>query len=66
MESTKTVQVKESKSTLDKIEEGMKLVKADLMAYKKAKNSKLVVLKDDKIVFLNPEKCPLGKKKIRS
>ena len=55
MERTKTEQVKESKSTLDKIEEGMKLVKADLMAYKKAKNSKLVVLKDDKIVFLNPE-----------
>ena len=35
MESTKIVQVKESKSTLDKLEEGMKLVKADLMAYKK-------------------------------
>ncbi len=32
MESTKIVQVKESKSTLDKLEEGMKLVKADLMA----------------------------------
>jgi hypothetical protein len=32
MESTKTVQVKESKSTLDKLEEGMKLVKADVMA----------------------------------
>ena len=55
MESTKKVKLKESKSTLDKLEEGMKLVKADLMAYKKAKNSKLVVLQDDKIVFLNPE-----------
>ncbi len=32
MESNKTVQVKDSKSTLDKLEEGMKLVKADLMA----------------------------------
>jgi putative ubiquitin-RnfH superfamily antitoxin RatB of RatAB toxin-antitoxin module len=55
MESTKTVQVKASKSTLDKIEEGMKLVKADLMAYKKSKNSDLVVLKGDKIVYLKPE-----------
>ena len=55
MASTKTISVKSSVSTLDKIEEGTKLVKADLMAYKKSKNSELVVLKGDKIVYLKPE-----------
>ena len=50
MESTKTIKIKTSLSTLDKIEIGMKLVKADLIAYKKAKNSDLVVMQGDKIV----------------
>lgn len=55
MATAKPTQLKKNRTTSEKLEEGMKLVKADLMAYKKAKNSKLVVLKDDKIVFLNPE-----------
>ncbi|MFM6915900.1 MAG: hypothetical protein ACKOUQ_13620 [Aquirufa sp.] len=58
MESTKTIKIKTSKSTLDKIEEGMKLVKADLIAYKKAKNSELVVMQGDKIVYLKPSEIP--------
>lgn len=58
MESTKTVPLKASKSTLDKIEEGMKLVKVDLIAYKKAKNSDLVVMQGDKIVRIKPEDIP--------
>ena len=58
MESTKTIKIKTSKSTLDKIEEGMKLVKADLIAYKKAKNSELVVMQGDKIVYLKPDEIP--------
>jgi hypothetical protein len=33
----------------------MAQVKINLMAYKKAKNSELVVLQGDKIVFLKPE-----------
>ena len=55
MENTKTITVKASMSTLDKIEEGMKLVKADLIAFKKAKNSELVVMQGDKIVHIKPE-----------
>ena len=58
MESTKTVPLKASKSTFDKIEEGMKLVKVDLIAYKKAKNSDLVVMQGDKIVRIKPEDIP--------
>lgn len=58
MESTKTVPLKAFKSTLDKIEEGMKLVKVDLIAYKKAKNSDLVVMQGDKIVRIKPEDIP--------
>ena len=58
MESTKTVPLKASKSTLDKIEEGMKLVKVDLIAYKKARNSDLVVMQGDKIVRIKPEDMP--------
>ncbi|MCE4216993.1 hypothetical protein [Aquirufa antheringensis] len=58
MESTKTSKVKASLSTLDKIEIGMKLVKADLIAYKKAKNSEIVVMQGDKIVYLKPDEIP--------
>jgi hypothetical protein len=43
---------------LDKIEIGMKLVKADLIAYKKAKNSEIVVMQGDKIVYLKPDEIP--------
>ncbi len=58
MANTKTITVKASMSTLDKIEEGMKLVKADLIAFKKAKNSELVVMQGDKIVHIKPEDIP--------
>lgn len=58
MANTKTITVKASLSTLDKIEEGMKLVKADLITFKKAKNSELVVMQGDKIVHIKPEDIP--------
>ena len=58
MDSTKPSKVKASLSTLDKIEIGMKLVKADLIAYKKAKNSEIVVMQGDKIVYLKPDEIP--------
>ena len=58
MANAKTITVKASMSTLDKIEEGMKLVKADLIAFKKAKNSELVVMQGDKIVHIKPEDIP--------
>lgn len=58
MANTKTITVKASMSTLDKIEEGMKLVKSDLIAFKKAKNSELVVMQGDKIVHIKPEDIP--------
>jgi hypothetical protein len=37
-----------------KIISGMKKVREDLIAYKKSKNSPLVVLKDGKIEFIDP------------
>lgn len=58
MGSIKTEPIKASKSTLDKIEEGMKLVTANLIAYKKAKNSEIVVMQDGKIVYLKPDEIP--------
>ncbi len=58
MESTKTIKIKTSLSTLDKIEIGMKLVKAELIAHKKAKNSDLVVMQGGKIVYLKPDEIP--------
>ena len=58
MESTKTIKIKTSLSTLDKIEIGKKLVKADLIAFKKAKNSELVVMQGDKIVYIKPDEIP--------
>jgi hypothetical protein len=45
-------------STAEKLEIAMKLVKADLIAYKKAKNSELVVMQGDKIVYLKPSEIP--------
>ena len=41
-------------TTAEKLKIGMAQVKINLMAYKKAKNSELVVLQGDKIVFLKP------------
>ena len=45
-------------STAEKLEIGMNLVKADLIAYKKAKNSEIVVMQGDKIVYLKPDEIP--------
>jgi len=45
-------------TTAEKLEIGMKLVKADLIAYKKAKNSPLVVMQGDKIVYIKPDEIP--------
>ena len=45
-------------STAEKLEIGMKLVKADLIAHKKAKNSDLVVMQGGKIVYLKPDEIP--------
>jgi hypothetical protein len=58
MATVKPTELKKNRTTSEKLEEGMKLVKADLMAYKKAKNSKLVVLKDDKICLLYTSPSP--------
>ena len=44
-------------TTAEKLKIGMAQVKVNLMAYKKAKNSELVVLQGDKVVFLKPEYC---------
>lgn len=58
MANTKSSQVRKNMSTAEKLEIGMKLVKADLIAYKKAKNSDLVVMQGDKIVYIKPDKIP--------
>lgn len=39
---------------MEKIELGMSKVKEDLIAYKKAKNSDLVILNGDKVVRVKP------------
>jgi hypothetical protein len=41
-------------SEAQKIISGMKKVREDLIAYKKSKNSPLVVLRDGKIEFIDP------------
>jgi hypothetical protein len=58
MANTKSSQVNKNMSTSEKLEIGMKLVKADLIAYKKAKNSELVVMRGGKIVYLKPDEIP--------
>lgn len=58
MANTKSSQVRKNMSTSEKLEIGMKLVKADLLAYKKAKNSDLVVMQGDKIVYIKPDEIP--------
>ncbi|MFD3294131.1 hypothetical protein SKC35_10560 [Aquirufa sp. KTFRIE-69F] len=58
MATAKSSQLKKNMSTAEKLEIGMKLVKADLIAYKKAKNSEIVVMQGDKIVYLNPDEIP--------
>jgi hypothetical protein len=55
MATAKSSLVKKNMSTSEKLEIGMKLVKADLIAFKKAKNSELVVMQGDKIVHIKPE-----------
>lgn len=55
MGALKEKPVDKSLSTAEKLKIGMAQVKINLMAYKKAKNSELVVLRGDKIVFLKPE-----------
>jgi len=58
MATAKSSLVKKNMSTSEKLEIGMKLVKADLIAFKKAKNSELVVMQGDKIVYLKPDEIP--------
>ena len=58
MATAKSSQLKKNMSIAEKLEIGMKLVKADLIAYKKAKNSEIVVMQGDKIVYLNPDEIP--------
>jgi hypothetical protein len=58
MATAKSSQLKKNMSTAEKLEIGMKLVKADLIAYKKAKNSEIVVMQGDKIVYLKPDEIP--------
>ena len=58
MATAKSSLVKKNMSTSEKLEIGMKLVKADLIAFKKAKNSELVVMQGDKIVNIKPEDIP--------
>jgi hypothetical protein len=58
MATAKSSQLKKNMSTAEKLEIGMTLVKADLIAYKKAKNSEIVVMQGDKIVYLKPDEIP--------
>jgi hypothetical protein len=58
MATAKSSLVKKNMSTSEKLEIGMKLVKADLIAFKKAKNSELVVMQGDKIVYIKPDELP--------
>jgi hypothetical protein len=58
MATAKSSLVKKNMPTSEKLEIGMKLVKADLIAFKKAKNSELVVMQGDKIVYIKPDELP--------
>lgn len=58
MATAKSGQLKRNMSTAEKLEIGMKLVTANLIAYKKAKNSEIVVMQDGKIVYLKPDEIP--------
>jgi hypothetical protein len=42
---------------IDKILKGLELAYDKLLEFKKSKNSKMVVMRDGKIVFLDPEEC---------
>ncbi|MHA8051181.1 hypothetical protein V7S79_08680 [Aquirufa sp. ROCK-SH2] len=55
MRSINQKTIKKNLTTSEKLEIGMAQVKINLMAYKKAKKSDLVVLQENKIVFLKPE-----------
>lgn len=54
MAATKSGSLKNTSLIMEKIELGMSKVKEDLIAYKKAKKSDLVVLKGDKVVHVKP------------
>lgn len=41
----------------DKILKGLELAYEKLIEFKKSKNSKMVVMREGKIVFLDPEEC---------
>lgn len=41
----------------DKILKGLELAYEKLIEFKKSKNSKMVVMRDGKIVFLDPDDC---------
>ena len=49
-----TLKDKESNARVDKILKGLELAYEKLLAEKRAKNSELVVLRDNKIVMIKP------------
>lgn len=54
VKATETVKKLVLSDNAKKIIAGMKKVREDLIAYKKSKNSPLVVLRDGKIEFIDP------------
>ena len=50
-----TIKDTESNQRVDKIQKGLDLAFAKLLEEKKAKNSKLIILRNNKIVSVKPE-----------
>jgi len=50
-----TIKDRESNERVDKIQKGLELAFAKLLEEKKAKNSELIILRDNKIVAVKPE-----------
>jgi hypothetical protein len=50
-----TIKEMESDERVDKIQKGLDLAFAKLLKEKKAKNSELIILRDNKIVAVKPE-----------
>ena len=50
-----TIKDKESNERIEKIQKGLELCFAKLLEEKKAKNSELIILRDNKIVAVKPE-----------
>jgi len=50
-----TIKDKESNERVNKIQKGLELTFAKLLEEKKAKNSELIILRDNKIVAVKPE-----------